>query len=51
MLAFIYDCTPRQGENGIHKNDCMMGIPTETTPNKGGEMESLPQDMQPLILL
>lgn len=31
----------------------MMGIPTETTPNKGGEMGSLPQDaeMQPLILL
>lgn len=41
MLAFIYDCTPIQRENGIHKNDCMMGIPTGTTRNKGGEMESL----------
>lgn len=43
MLAFIYDCTPRQRENGIHKNDCMMGIPTETPETKAGRWDLLPE--------
>ena len=43
MLAFIYDCTARQRENGVQKNDCMMGIPTETTRDKGRDRKSLSQ--------
>lgn len=41
-----YDCTPRQRENGVQKNDCMMGIPTETTRDKGGDMKSLSQSAE-----
>lgn len=46
MLAFICDCTPRKRENGIQKNDCMMGIPTETTGDKGRDTKSLSQSAQ-----
>lgn len=41
MLAFIYDCMPRERENGMQENDCMMGIPTETTRDKGRDLRSL----------
>lgn len=46
MLAFIYDCMPRERENGKQENDCMMGIPTETTRDDGGDARSLSQSAE-----
>lgn len=48
MCAFISDCTPRQREDRIQKSDCMMGIPTETTRDKGRDMKSLSHSAEPI---